>query len=305
MEPRPGPSSSVTFLGTLALCLSLLLLFSFKGAIAQEKPEHAEDGLPRQGLMRESPEEKPGAPSEAFSPPGLSPEEKQKGPPPPYAGRAIVLDPGHGGKDTGSRGPAGLQEKDLTLAVAIKVADLIQKELGSRVVLTRRGDVFVPLRERTALANNQRAGLFISIHADGTFQGRTSGAAVFYGAGKAPRRPRSTKKGEKDEELQAILWDMAQTDHLNESARLASILGKHLRRGDAVPPPLRRAPLLVLEGAQMPAVLVSLGYITNPEEEVVFQREEERERLARGISDAIREFLSEAAANPGAASERP
>lgn len=304
MQPHPGALSQVKFPVALAFCL-LLFFFSLEAALAQQKPNLTEDVTPKEELIREVPGENPEAPSEALSPPGLNPEEEQEGLPLPFAGRAIVLDPGHGGKDSGSRGPAGLQEKDLTLAVALKVADLLQRELGIRVVLTRRGDAFLPLRERTAIANNQRAGLFISIHADGTFRGRMSGAAVFYGASKAPLRPHAAKKGEKDEELQAILWDMAQTDYLNESARLASILSKHVRREGALSTPLRRAALVVLEGARMPAVLLSLGYITNPEEEVMLQKEEERERLARGISDAIREFLSEAAATPGGAPERP
>lgn len=188
--------------------------------------------------------------------------------------QTIVIDPGHGGEDAGVRG-AGAIEKNVTLEVALRVKTLVEARLGIRVLLTREDDVSVPIDERASLANNNKADLFISLHANAAFVPSISGAEVFYLAldeeMEAARRAAQADSvtlpvvGGGARAIDTVRWDMAQARHLESSAVLARLLEEELRaRVPVGPRPLQRAPLRVLVGANMPAVLVEMAYLTNP-----------------------------------------
>jgi N-acetylmuramoyl-L-alanine amidase len=183
-----------------------------------------------------------------------------------------------------------LLEKDVVLEVARKFSALIQQNLGVRVVLTRSGDFTLPLPERTAIANNAKAQLFISLHLEGDFRRESGGIRVFTLGASPLVKPRETPRRAKGN-LEAILWDMAQTEHLNESNRFADLVAEALARETELPAPaVREVPLMVLRGAQMPAVLVSLAYLTNPKEQSLLDKEEFLEKMATGLFEAVKNF---------------
>ncbi|MGH7351938.1 MAG: N-acetylmuramoyl-L-alanine amidase, partial [Candidatus Methylomirabilales bacterium] len=195
--------------------------------------------------------------------------------------RTIAIDPGHGGRDTGAIGPKGLQEKDVVLDIGLKLRRLIQERLGIRVVMTRTDDVFVPLEERTAIANRAKADFFISIHVNAAHRTRAQGFETYFlsrepsdsaARASAIRENLSVNLGglrpKEEDALRAILWDMANTLYLKESSELAQILLDELdkilkvdNRG------VKSAPFFVLMGAAMPAVLLEVAFISNPQEE--------------------------------------
>jgi N-acetylmuramoyl-L-alanine amidase len=212
--------------------------------------------------------------------------------------RTIVVDPGHGGHDAGAVGPSGLQEKDLALDIARRVAALLQEELGVRVVLTRARDQFVGLRERTTLANRERADLFFSIHVNASPAASATGTETYFLSNEATdgaaRRaaeyenrlitpdlgPKSGAPGV----VRSILWDLAQSDFQQESSRVAEALQNHLDRALRRPSRgVKQAPFYVLGGAAMPAVLVEIGFISNPEEEQRLRDDGYRDRIARAL----------------------
>jgi N-acetylmuramoyl-L-alanine amidase len=236
--------------------------------------------------------------------------------------RTIVIDAGHGGDETGARGPNGTQEKDVTLAVARQLKASIEARLGLRVLMTRDADATVGLDERAALANNNKADLFVSIHANASVSSQAFGAEVFYLSldeyGERARRdaqPEVTSipgmSGEKQIEL--LLWDMAQARHLEDSAMLATLVEQQLRaRVPMSPRAIQQAPFRVLVGANMPAVLVELGFVTNPAEEAKLTTPDHQGRLAQAIYDAIvlfRQYVEggrrPVAATPAAAAGGP
>ncbi len=215
----------------------------------------------------------------------------------------VVLDPGHGGRSLGARGSTGTREKDLVLSVTEMVKARLEEGLGIKVVLTRTADYYVGLKERTAIANNNRADLFLSIHANATFRRDIEGYETYYlSLRSTDKQARSyaemenkalgVKGGEDDKALlEAILWDMAQTGYIQESSELASMVQKRIvgelkgrDRG------VRQAPLAVLMGARMPAALVEIGYISNPEQEVRLNRQSHQEQIASALYRAIEDY---------------
>jgi N-acetylmuramoyl-L-alanine amidase len=219
----------------------------------------------------------------------------------------IAIDPGHGGDDEGVTGAAGAKEKELTLAVARRAKAVIEARLGLRVLLTRDDDRRVPIDERTAIANNNKADLFISLHANGSVRRTTTGASIFYAAfekaaaetsaaGGAERVP-TFGGGARDIEL--VLWDLAQTRHLDQSAAFAELLQQQLH--DRVPlaaRPVDRAALRVLESAHMPAVLIEMGYLTNADQEKLLTSDAFQSVMVQAIFDAVvkyRDSLGEGA----------
>ena len=195
--------------------------------------------------------------------------------PPASAIQTIALDPGHGGSDGGVTGTAGTKEKDLTLAIARRIKAAVEARLGIRVLLTRDDDRDLPLDDRTAVANNNKADLFISLHANASLRPSTAGATIYYAAfdnatatstpGRVDRVP-TFSGGVRDIEL--VAWDQAQTHHLDQSMAFAAILEERLRdRVALASPAIDRAPIGVLESANMPAVLVEMGFLTNADQE--------------------------------------
>jgi N-acetylmuramoyl-L-alanine amidase len=216
--------------------------------------------------------------------------------------RTIVLDPGHGGHDPGALGPGGLPEKELTLDVARRVAALLQEDLGVRVVLTRSRDQFVALRERTTLANREKADLFVSIHVNAAPAMTAAGAETYFLSSEATDNAareaaafenkvidlEGGSRGASRDVLRSILWDLAQSDFQQESSRLAGDLQNTLTRALRLPSRgVKQAPFYVLGGAAMPAVLVEIGFITNPQEEARLRDEGYRDRIARSLAAGL------------------
>jgi N-acetylmuramoyl-L-alanine amidase len=216
--------------------------------------------------------------------------------------RTVVIDPGHGGHDPGARGAHGLQEKELTLDVARRVAALLQEDGGLRVILTRSRDQFVALRERTALANRERADLFLSIHANAAPDATATGAETYFlsteATDGAARRAAEDEnrvialepnpRGGPTELLRSILWDLAQSDFQQESSRVAETLQTQLDRALRRPSRgVKQAPFYVLGGAAMPAILVEIGFITNPREEEQLRDDGYRDRIARALAAGL------------------
>ncbi|HEX2483201.1 MAG TPA: N-acetylmuramoyl-L-alanine amidase [Methylomirabilota bacterium] len=220
----------------------------------------------------------------------------------PEALRTIVVDPGHGGHDAGAVGPTGLQEKELTLDISRRVAALLQEELGVRVVLTRARDQFLGLRERTALANRERADLFVSIHVNAAPGGAATGTETYFLSNEATdgaaRRAAEYEnrliggdtraRGGAPDVLRSILWDLAQSDFQQESSRVAEALQNNLDRALRRPSRgVKQAPFYVLGGAAMPAVLVEIGFISNPEDEQRLRDDGYRDRIARALAAGV------------------
>ena len=194
----------------------------------------------------------------------------------PSTVRAIAIDAGHGGADVGTRGPEGTLEKDVTLGVARRLQAAIERRLGLRVVLTRSGDADVTLDERAAIANNSRADAFISLHANASMRETATGAEVFYlnpaeyedPGGSPAGGERVPVVGGGTRLLDIVRWERAQLRFVDRSALWARTVAEELStRVPMSPRGVQQAPLRVLVGANMPAALVELGFISNPGQE--------------------------------------
>lgn len=244
----------------------------------------------------------PGAAAPAPAPPEALPL-----PLPTSRVRTVVIDPGHGGEEDGAKGARGTLEKTLTLAVARRLKSALETRLGARVLMTRDDDRTLPLDERAAFANNNKADIFVSLHANASLRRAANGAEVFFlSLDRADEQARRVAESEGvampvfgggTREIDVILWEMAQTRHLAQSAELATAIEGQLRA--SVPMslrPIQQAPFRVLVGANMPAVLVELGYITNAEQESALASAPFQTRLAQAITEAVARFLATAPA---------
>ena len=220
--------------------------------------------------------------------------------------QTVVIDPGHGGMETGAKGKFGNLEKDITLAVSLKLKALIERNLGIAVVLTRDRDVDVSNENRAAVANNHKAGLFISIHANGAVQRKVAGSETFFlslnATDEETRRlayleNNSTELQNRldpssDDDLMMILWDMAQTAYIKQSSRLAEFVQEELdamlgtrNRG------IKQAPFKVLTGVACPAILVEAAFLSNPDEEQKLASDAYQTRVAEAIYRGLARFL--------------
>jgi N-acetylmuramoyl-L-alanine amidase len=206
----------------------------------------------------------------------------------------VVIDPGHGGKDTGATGPDGSAEKGISLNFArILAAEL---DRGYKVVLTRTDDSVLHLEKRTALANHHKGDLFISIHTGGSYIHSTSGIRIYYyqdltedplNRSESPPNPAAQPKS-------PVLWAQAQNRFRENSLSLANNIGRRL--GDmyeARDIRILGAPLLVLQGANMPAFLIEIGYLSNPKEEKKLNDQRYLIDLARAIRRGIDEYFEQ------------
>jgi len=212
----------------------------------------------------------------------------------PRAPRIVVIDPGHGGAMVGAQGPAGALEKDVTLAIARKLRAAIAN-LGYQAFLTRDKDEDVALDQRTAIANNFKADVFVSIHANGSRAGGAKGSEVYFLAHEASdseaRRLAMTEGAfvppggaSPGSDLALILWNMAQAEHLEESSVLASRVHEALGEATgAASRGVKQAPFRVLVGAAMPAVLVEVGFLSNADEEKLLVNDAYQGRVAGAI----------------------
>ena len=216
--------------------------------------------------------------------------------------RKIVLDPGHGGKDPGAIGSSGIAEKDVVLAVATKLAQRLKTELGVQVVLTRNDDRFVPLEDRTALANNEDADLFISLHVNASPNSEARGIETYYldnttdeAAIRLAARENGTSR-RNISDLQFILSDMTQNMKLEDSITLAHRLqtaligGMHKVTDDVRDLGVKKALFHVLVGARMPSVLVELLFITNRAEAKMISQESNQDALVESLFEGIQKF---------------
>jgi N-acetylmuramoyl-L-alanine amidase len=215
----------------------------------------------------------------------------------------IVIDPGHGGHDEGTTGLGGLQEKDLVLSLAKELQRLIEERLEAEVILTRDGDYFIPLEERTAIANQHKADLFISLHANSSRIRSISGVETYYldfaknNAEReiAARENATTENNVRD--LEDLIKKIAQADKSKESRELASLVQKKLFSGARQILPLthdrgvRSAPFIVLIGANMPSVLAEVAFISNPKDERLLNKESARKNLARALFAGIEGYM--------------
>lgn len=201
--------------------------------------------------------------------------------------RVIVIDPGHGGDEPGAVGPDSASEKAVTLNLAQLLAAELQREY--KVALTRSDDSTLDLDQRTALANHHQADLFISIHTGGSFVHHTSGMSIYHYQDFSEAPP-----PHKPDKNTPILWDRAQTRHLAKSRELAGLIGTRLGRLEAVEERrIQGAPLLLLQAANMPAVLIEIGYLTNPAEGKKLSDQRFLTDLAREIRRAIDEYFEQ------------
>ena len=243
------------------------------------------------------------APAETAPPPTAAPAATPELPPafaPPASPiRTIVIDPGHGGDDEGARSASGTKEKDITLAVARKSRAAIEARLGIRVLLTRDDDRAVAIDDRTALANNNKADLFVSLHANASLRRGTAGATIYcarFDHESASRGPASAADrlptfggGVRDIEL--VPWDLAQTRHLDQSTAFATLLQQQLaQKIPLTARPVDSAPLRVLEPANMPAVVVELGYVTNADQEKLLTSDPFQNTFVQAFYDAVVRF---------------
>ena len=222
----------------------------------------------------------------------------------------IVIDPGHGGSETGAVGPGGLEEKDVTLQIGRRVAATLPKALTCRVLLTRDSDSVISLDDRTSVANRERADLFLSLHANSSRAPGARGSETYYLSLEASdklsqeiaSRENQAPAAEgtagaaaplaRNPDLDFILWDLAQTAHLKESSELAEAVQEELNalsgtgnRG------IKQAPFRVLVGATMPAVLIETAFISNPEEEKKLASPAFQQSIADAVARAVERFF--------------
>jgi len=218
--------------------------------------------------------------------------------------RRIVLDPGHGGHDPGAVGPSGLQEKDVVLDIGLRLRELLKDELGLDVVMTRSTDVFIPLEERTAIANKVNADLFLSVHANAAINRHANGIETYYlNLAKTEKAAQLAAKEngtslEKVSVLQAILFDLMANYKLNDSAHLADEVQKSLHKkargyySEVKNLGVKQGPFYVLVGATMPSILVETAFLSNAQEEARLKDPAYRELTAAGIVDGVRAYIT-------------
>lgn len=220
--------------------------------------------------------------------------------------KTIVIDPGHGGLETGAKGKFGALEKDITLAISQKLQALIERNLSYRVVMTREQDVDVSLENRAAIANNNRAYVFISVHINGSYRKDARGSETFFlslnATDEEARRLaylennsseiESKIVGEDEDDIMMILWDMAQTNYIKKSSQLAEYIQSELNALlGTVNRGIKQAPFKVLTGVACPAVLVEIAFISNPQEEQQLTTQRFQENVARAIFRGLSNFL--------------
>ncbi len=217
----------------------------------------------------------------------------------------IIIDAGHGGKDPGAIGRNGVQEKDIMMKLAKLVANEVREKLNCEAILTRSSDIFLPLEDRTAIANTKKGDLFISLHTNAHKDRRISGVETYIlnialdedAMNLAARENATSTKNIGD--LQMILNDLMLNTKINESSRLAEFvhsgLVKGLRRGyrGVHDRGVRQAPFYVLIGAEMPAILVEVGYITNSQENRQLCSEAYLRKAASGIVEGIGSYIKD------------
>ncbi|MBW2192255.1 MAG: N-acetylmuramoyl-L-alanine amidase [Deltaproteobacteria bacterium] len=206
--------------------------------------------------------------------------------------KTIVFDPGHGGHETGVKGPIGIYEKDITLTFARMLADRLEKQY--RIHLTRTDDYYVDLYGRTAVANHLKADLFISIHTGGSTIHTLNGVSIFYFQEISETVmileawPLKSPEGGDTR----VIWDHIQDKHKRASSNLAEQIGHHLADPLGLTEiKIQSAPLKVLEGADMPAVLIEIGYLTHPADGKKLKDKSVLSDLVKAVTNGIEDYF--------------
>jgi N-acetylmuramoyl-L-alanine amidase len=217
--------------------------------------------------------------------------------------RTIVIDAGHGGHDPGTIGRTGLQEKEVVLDVALRLEKLVRARLGAEVILTRGTDVFIPLEERTAIANSKGADLFLSIHANSSRSPRPRGIETYFLSFAADPHAEAVAARENAisaatmKDLQSLVKAIALNSKLDESRDFASSVQESMVAGLKPYYPqlqdrgVRTAPFYVLIGANMPSILAEIAFVSHPDEERMLRKSEHRERVAWSLYEGVRGYL--------------
>ncbi len=216
----------------------------------------------------------------------------------------IVIDPGHGGHDTGTIGPNGLLEKDLVLDVSRRLGKLLEARLGAEVVFTRRDDTFIPLETRTSIANQEQADLFVSVHANSSHDPDARGVETYYlNFTSSPEAlevaARENAASDKDiHELQDLVKKIALKEKIEESREFASDVQQSLHSGLSAKSAgirdrgVKKAPFVVLIGANMPSILAEISFISNPGDEKKLKGPEYRQRIAESLYRGISRYVN-------------
>ena len=214
----------------------------------------------------------------------------------------IILDPGHGGHDTGTIGPSGFTEKELVLDVALRLGKLLSERLGSDVIFTREDDTFIPLETRTAIANEKEADLFLSIHANSSPSRSARGIETYYlsfatdpAALEVAARENAGSQ-ESVHELQDLVKKIALHEKVDESKEFATevqsalhdrlVKENRLRKNRGV----KKAPFMVLVGAKMPSVLAEIAFLSNPQEEKLLKTKQQRQKVAEALYAGVAKY---------------
>ncbi|MCG6915955.1 MAG: N-acetylmuramoyl-L-alanine amidase [Deltaproteobacteria bacterium] len=225
--------------------------------------------------------------------------------------RKVVIDPGHGGKDPGAVGPSGVKEKDVVLEIAKRLQEKIKAKLNLDAILTRSSDEFLPLEERTALANTQKADLFVSIHTNAHKNRRIYGISTYIlnvaTDEEAARLAafENAVSAKRISDLEKILNDLMLNSKINESSRLADAVQQGLIQGlpraysNIKDLGVKQAPFYVLIGAQMPSIMVEISFITNGWEEKRLASAAYQEAVAEGILTGIKSYIRQIETVPG------
>ncbi len=234
---------------------------------------------------------------------------------PPEPIDTVVIDPGHGGRDPGAVGPGDVYEKDVVLQVSLKAKQKLE-EKGLKVILTREKDEFLGLQERAKVANEAGGDIFISIHANASPHGGWGFETYFLSATASDDEARKTAHKENravkfevgagdlppeiNSDLEAILFDMAQSEYLRESEKLALTIQDRLDSLlDSPNRGVKQAPFLVLMGATMPAVLVEIGFVSNEKELKRLTDSKMQHSIAGALTDSIQKFVQRRTAQMG------
>jgi N-acetylmuramoyl-L-alanine amidase len=216
----------------------------------------------------------------------------------------VVIDPGHGGHDFGTSGPTGLHEKDLVLDVAQRLGALIERRLNSEVIYTRSDDTFIPLQERTAIANEHKADLFLSIHANSSPATSASGVESYYlnfTTSKSALEVAARENAASDHsiyDLKDLVQQITLKDKVEESREFAAkVQGSMMplasrANNSAKDRGVRKAPFVVLIGASMPSILVEVGFLSNPKDEAMMKKPEYRQKMAEALYKGVAQYAA-------------
>lgn len=248
----------------------------------------------------------PSAPTPTPPPPSKDHAETKLSQPNPFDIKRIVLDPGHGGKDQGATGYHGIIEKDVVLDIALRLKKILMEKLPCKVVMTRDTDVYIPLEERTAIANTSNGDIFISIHGNSAPRKDAYGIETFFLSNALSERALNTALREnmvatKDmsDDLRFILSDMLANSNMKESSELAGMIQKYLVHGLQAnynrikDLGTKGGPFYVLHGANMPSVLAEVAFLSNPMEGQRIQNSEYKERIAMALYEGIKQYIQE------------